>query len=189
MCYNQIHFYSMSDKATKGGIAMKMTSALAAKQLRTYYEDLRALERHENDVDSFVAALNEDIESVRPEYDYEDVQKQKTELETKIRKLKHALNVFNATTIIPDFGMTIDEMLVYLPQLNNRKTKLASLSAALPKVRENAGYGRGNMVIDYRYANYDIEKAKADYAEITEIISKAQTALDYVNNTVEFDFD
>ena len=48
------------------------------------------------------------------------MQEQLADIEQKIRKLKHTINVFNTMTVIPEFGITIDEMLVYLPQLNTR---------------------------------------------------------------------
>lgn len=168
---------------------MKMTSAQAAKLLRQLNDELRALQRRETSTKTFLASIGEDVESVRPVYDYTSMQKEQTELETKIRKLKHTLNIFNTTTVIPEFEMTIDEMLVYLPQLTQRKEKLSDMKDALPKERESGGYGRNSNIIDYRYANYDIDKVSADYAAISDELSKAQTALDYINSTKEFEVE
>ena len=162
---------------------MKMTSAQASKLLRQLNEELNALIVQEEKTQSFLVSLGEDPESVRPAYDYAAMQQEQQALETKIRRVKHALNVFNSTQTIPEFGMTIDEMLVYLPQLNKRCAKLAEMRSALPKVRENSMYGRGGTVIDYRYANYDIEQAKRDHAAAAEELARAQTALDVINNT------
>lgn len=91
---------------------MKMTSAQAAKLLRQLNDELNALQRRETSTKTFLASLGEDVESVRPVYDYAEMQQEQIELEAKIRKLKHSLNIFNTTTIIPEFEMTIDEMLV-----------------------------------------------------------------------------
>lgn len=176
-------------KPFKGGILMKMTSAQTAKLLRQLNDELNTLQLREANTKSFLAAMGEDIESVRPKYDYAEMQEQQKAVETKIRKVKHALNVFNATTIIPEFGITIDEMLVYLPQLSKRCVKLSKMQNVLPKAREDAGYARGSMVIDYRYANYDIEQAAADYTAASKELAKAQTALDLINSTLEFDID
>ena len=44
-------------------------------------------------------------------------------------------------------------------------------------------------IIDYRYTNYDIEKADADYNEVSELLAKAQTALDVINNTALLELD
>lgn len=160
---------------------MKYTSAEAAKLLRSLNEEHDTLLAAESQSKSFIAAVSEDVEDVRPEYDYEEAQKQLNELERKIRTVKHAINVFNSTHTMPGFDMTIDEMLVFIPQLSNRKNKLASMAAVLPKVRERMGLQ--SAIIDYRYANYDVQRAAADAKEASDTLAKAQTALDVVNTT------
>lgn len=166
---------------------MKMTSAQAAKLLRQLNDEQKTLISRETNTKTFIASINEDIESVRPKYDYKSMQTKQIELETKIRKLKHILNIFNTTTIIPEFNMTIDEMLVYLPQLTQRWKKVSIMKDALPKSRVQ-DYS-GSNIIDYEYANYDIQTVNDDYIAISNELSKAQTALDYINNTMELEID
>ncbi len=168
---------------------MKMTSAQASKLLRQLNDELRTLQVREENSKSFLASLGEDVESVRPSYDYALMQEEQIKVEQKIRKLKHAVNVFNTNTVIPEYGFTIDEMLVYLPQLQKRQNKLFAMKDALPKVRENVGFGRGTNVVDYRYANYDIDLAGKDYKALSAEIARAQLALDTVNSTVELEVD
>ena len=168
---------------------MKMTSAQASKLLRQLNDELRTLQVREENSKSFLASLGEDVESVRPSYDYASMQEEQIKVEQKIRKLKHAVNVFNTNTVIPEYGFTIDEMLVYLPQLQKRQTKLFAMKDALPKVRENVGFGRGTNVVDYRYANYDIDRAEKDYKDLSAEIARAQLALDTVNSTAELEVD
>lgn len=168
---------------------MKMTSAQVAKLLHQLSDELKTLQLREEKAQSFLASLGEDPESVRPTYDYVEMQEAQVTMEGKIRKVKHTLNVFNSTQVIPEFQMTIDEMLVYLPQLNKRCAKLSVMKDALPKVRENSGYSRGTNIIDYRYANYDIEQTNKDYLALSQELARAQTALDYINNTTELDID
>ena len=167
---------------------MRVTSAQAAKLLRQLNDELRALQLKEVNSSSFVAAIQEDIESVRPVYNFKKMRDAQAEVECKIRKVKHAINVFNTTTIIPDFNITIDEMLVYLPQLNRQCEVLSKMRDAMPKVRVSSGYSSGN-IIDYKYANYDIEEVGRYYAELSDTLAKAQTVLDLVNSTVEFEID
>ena len=167
---------------------MRVTSAQAAKLLRQLNDELRALQLKEANSSSFVAAIQEDVESVRPAYNFKEMRDAQAEVECKIRKVKHAINVFNTTTIIPDFNITIDEMLVYLPQLNRQCEVLSKMRDAMPKVRVSSGYSSGN-IIDYKYANYDIEEVGRHYAELSDTLAKAQTSLDLVDNTVEFDID
>lgn len=168
---------------------MMMTSAQAAKLLRQLNDELRTLQLREEKTSSFIAALEEDIESVRPAYNFPEMYNAQTEIEKKIRKVKHAINVFNTVTIIPDFDMTIDEMLVFLPQLSRKRDILSEMKDALPKVRASTGYSHSGAIIDYKYANYDIEEVKKYYNEISDIVAKAQTSLDLINNTIEFEID
>lgn len=112
---------------------MKYTSAEAGKLLKKLNDERASLLLREENSKDFLAAVGEDLESVRPDYNFATTQVALNEIETKIRKLKHALNIFNSTTVIPEFGMTIDEMLVYIPQLTIRKDKLARMKDRLPK--------------------------------------------------------
>jgi len=168
---------------------MKYTSSEANKLLRKLNADYKVLRIIESQRMTFLAATGEDPESVRPEYDYENICSRMQALSLKIRALKHAINVFNTTTVVDGFDMTIDEMLVALPLLSERVTTLDSMRNAAPKVRERT-YGTGtNATIDYKYVNYDIEKAAKDYEESYALLTKMQTALDIANNTLTMDID
>lgn len=164
---------------------MKYNSAQAAKLLSKLQQDFDQLAVFEANAKTFLASVGEDPESVRPEYDYKATKKELDALSAKIRKVKHAINAFNTTTVVPEFGITIDELLVYIPQLSAKKAKLRDMADTLPKTREN-NYGKSN-IIDYRFANYDIKQVKKDLDAVTEELSKAQLALDTINHSVEFD--
>lgn len=165
---------------------MRMTSAKANKMLRSLNDEHSKLVNKEKKESSFLAVMGEDPETVRPAYDYEAVQSELEEIEGKVRTLKHAIFDFNMNTIVPEFGMTIDEMLIYIPQLSQRLSRLENLAMMIPKERE---FSMGSNIVDYRYANFDIEKASADYSHTRELLSKAQMALDKLNNSVEFEVD
>ncbi len=166
---------------------MKYTSAEAGKLLKKLNDERASILLREENGKEFLAAVGEDIESVRPDYNFATTQVALNEIETKIRKVKHALNVFNSTTVIPEFGMTIDEMLVYIPQLTMRKDKLARMKDRLPKVREQTRVN--SSILDYRYLNYGVDEAAAEYDKISDTLSKAQNALDAanMNQTLEID--
>ena len=62
---------------------MKYTSAEAAKLLRKLNEEVENLEAQEAKRREFNAAIGEDIETVRPTYDYADTQRKLKDLEKK----------------------------------------------------------------------------------------------------------
>ena len=84
--------------------------------------------------------------------------------------------------------MTVDEVLVYIPQLSERKRKLTGMASFLPKERVSKGY-QATKIIEYTYTNYEIEKAAKDLADVTDELAKVQTALDVVNNREQMDID
>ena len=97
--------------------------------------------------------------------------------------MKHAINRFNLEHTVDGFAMTVDQILVYIPQLTAKKQKLGQMKNRLPKQREMPHtFSRGN-IIDYSYANYDISLVQAEYETVTDELARAQTALDVLNNT------
>ncbi len=160
---------------------MKYTSAEANKLLKKLNDEYAALLEKERRSRDFRAAMGEDVASVRPAYDYAKTQARLAELEENIRRIKHAVNCFNTTQSVDGFNMTIDEMLVYIPQLTKRKSKLLEMKSKLPKERVEDQYGRQSNIIDYTYTNYDLAAVEADYKKAVDELSRAQLALDAVN--------
>ena len=145
-----------------------VTSAEASKMLKKILEEKSIVLANERQSSVFNASLGEDIDSVRPVYDYEETQKVLEFFDRKIRILKHAINCFNASQIVGDTGMTIDQVLVYIPQLNEMRTRLYDMQNRLPKQRTSVGGIGSNTVIDYMYTNYSVEKAKEDYTRVSD---------------------
>ena len=166
---------------------MKMTSAQANKLIKQLRDQRRLLESQESNLISFIAATTENVEEVRPAYSYEQTAAKYDEIEKSIRKIKHALNQFNASTVPEGTDMTIDEILVFLPQATERLRKLAGMLARPEKLRaENTGR---TSIIEYEYLNYDPAAVQRDYDALAEKKSQVMTALDLANNTLQFDVD
>ena len=166
---------------------MQYTSAEANKLLKKLYEEHQDLLQKEKDAFVFKAATIENVEDARPEYDYHAVQARFAQLEQQIRTLKHAINPFNLSQEVPGTGMTIDQVLVYIPQLTERKRKLSAMKQRQKKQREEK-YAASHF-IEYIYANYDPAQAAADYDAVSKELAKVQNALDLVNSTISFDID
>ena len=155
---------------------MKYTSAQANKLLRQLQEERTAVLRSETQSRTFVAATVEDVEAARPAYDYAATQAKLQALEEKIRRVKHAVNAFNLSHKVEGFDMTVE-----------RKNKLGAMGSVLEKTRlSNAGR---SSIIEYEYANYDLERVKADYTAVTAELGRAQLALDKLNNTEAMEID
>ena len=166
-----------------------VTSAEASKMLKKILEEKNIVLASERQSSVFNASLGEDVDSVRPVYDYEATQKALEAFDRKIRVLKHAINCFNSSQVVGDTGMTIDQVLIYIPQLTEMRSRLYDMQNRLPKQRTSVGGIGSNTVIDYRYTNYSVERAKEDYMRVSDELRKVQTALDVVNTTVKMEIE
>lgn len=168
----------------------KMTSAYANKLIKQLDDDKCYWRTKERESYVYTASNNE--EPVVPEYDYEAVSKTIAEIDEKVRRIKHAINLANVSNsiLVGTERMTIDAILVKMAQLNSRKSFLDLMRKQLPKTRVNSGaFGTRNAVPEYQYINYDLDTVKADYEKINDEIMVMQIALDKYNQTYEFDVD
>lgn len=166
---------------------MKYTSAEAGKLVKKLEDKVRDILEVEGKTAIFRAASGEDADALRPEYDFLKTQEEIETLRSRIRAVKHAINVFNTTHTLPGFEeLTIDQALVYIPQLSNRKETLRQMAAHLPKERvEDSHYRFGSRTsyIDYEVTNYNSDDVKEAYAATSDTLSALQLALDTVNTT------
>ncbi len=163
---------------------MKYTSASANKLIKILEDMKNYLLQQEENGKSYVLA--EDETPDLPDYDFVTTNAKIDELDKKIRTLKHALNVFNSTTVLP-LGITIDEALVEMAQLNRKLPRLDLMRRALPKRRLSGGYAARRDVAEYEYLNYDPKKAAEVYEKDLRRVQEIQLALDKVNQTEEFE--
>ena len=165
----------------------RFTSASANKQIKAYEEEKEHVLANERDVSTYVLSAGEAVEP--PEYDYGAARAKVAELDGKVRALRCALHAFNVGTVLPESGITIDEALVFMAQLNGEKKRLSELRSNQSKQRVASRYfGSGNAV-EYRYANYDIGCAERDFQEVSERIRQLQMEVDYANQTIAFEVD
>lgn len=163
---------------------MKYTSASANKMIRFLEDRKNYLLQQESNDSRYVLA--EDEKAERPPYAFNDYNAQIDELDEKIRKLKHALNVFNTTTVLP-VGISIDEALVEMAQLNKKLPRLDLMRKAKKKTRLSGAYSSRRDIAEYEYLNYEPKDVDAIYERDLNRVQTLQLALDKVNQTVEFD--
>lgn len=165
-----------------------MTSAYANKLLKKLAEDKEFWLEKEREGHVYVAAVTE--EAVVPDYDYEEVSCNIEEIDEKVVRIKHAINLANVTNTITALGkqMTIDQVLVRMAQLNKRKLILDGMRKKQPKKRITSGFASSRAAApEYQYINYDLDLIKKEYDRIDMEIAEMQIALDKYNQTVEFE--
>ena len=165
---------------------MKYTSASANKMIKLLEDQKDYLIQQEANNSTYILA--EDEKEDIPEYDFKDTNTKVDELDHKIVLLKHALNVFNTTTELP-IGITIDQALVEMAQLNRKLPRLDTMRRAMNK-RRLTGMSSGRRdIAEYEYVNYDPKEVETIYQKDLKRIQEIQLALDKVNQTVEFEVD
>lgn len=165
---------------------MKMTSASANKLLRQLNDEYAFLRRQDSEKNTYSEI--DGIEPIIPEYDLEAHTREIAIVAGKIAHLKHAINVFNTTAVLPEHGITIDEALVRMAFLTKEKERLDSMRVNQPK-RLITGYSARKNQVEYECTNYNPSEAGRLYAKTAEDLRKLQLELDMVNSTVTFDFE
>ena len=163
---------------------MQVTSQEANKILNNIREEVNIIEREQEANRRFVAATIENKEDLRPDYNFMETQNKLFELELKELQIRHALNVFNATTEIEvgQMEMTLDKALVFIPWLEHKKFTLQNMKGIPEKVRKSV---TGN-IIDYVYRNYDMKELEEEYANTVDVLNKVKQELNKINVTKTF---
>ena len=156
---------------------MKMCHSEVIKYIKELESKKRVLLRQESN-DCTYSYQDEDSKIV-PNYDYKKTRKAVDALDTKIRKLRHALAVANCSVIVEEFDVTLGEALVMLAQYQN-KCELLSEMSSRQQISQRSSYS-GKMEITC--CNYDVEKVVKEYEELRLLIGRLQVAIDRANLT------
>ncbi len=168
----------------------KMTSAYANKLLKQLNEDKEFWLNKESTACIYTAAVGE--VPVVPDYNYQEVAAIIAEIDEKVCKIKHAINLANTTSILQvgEQKLSVDMILVKMAQQNARKLMLDYMRKQQPKTRkEQTAFSNRSSAPEYQYINYDLELIKKEYEEVSEQIMNLQLALDKYNQTFEFEVE
>ena len=169
---------------------MKVTSAYANKMLKKLNEEKEFWITKERESMVYTAAIDED--PVIPDYDYNEVTGKIRQIDEKIYKIKHAINLSNLNSEVDILGKkySIDTLLVHMAQINKRKSVLDRMRKQLPKSRVPAsGWGSRKTIVEYRYVNYDLDQVSKDFDELSQLLFEMQMKLDEHNQNVLFDLE
>ena len=132
----------------------------------------------------FSASGFEDIEKLRPDYDYDGFQKGLDHLDETIRNLTAKAVTILATERVKEYhDMTILEMLLLLRDLKTKDQRLYAMAAHLEKERHST-----ELAIEYEHVNYDISKVEEDLRKTRAEIEKVRTFSDFFIHELSYDF-
>ena len=112
-------------------------------------------------------------------YSFSATREKVSDLDAEIRKLRHLLNISNATTIVPEFSMTLGECLVYLAQLNRELSVVSGMAKKEP-ISSRSVFGGA---VEYSALNYDKAECQSKQVWLQNTIAELQIAIDRTNLT------
>lgn len=163
---------------------MRLTIDAANKLVRTYSVEIGKLNTEEN-ANSTISYLDGEKPMI-PEYDFKEHQRKLDRLNGNIEKIKHAVNQFNCSYVIPDIGITIDVALVRMAVLNKRVSELNSMRS-LPKISRMSRLRTDKA--EYTEPNYSLDEANEAYEAMNNELIAMQSALNLANVTNEIEVE
>ena len=162
---------------------MKMCHSEVIKYIKELESKKNVLLRQESNDCTYT--YQDETSKIVPVYDYKKTRKAIDILDTKIRKLRHALAVANCTVVVDEFNVTLGEALIMLAQYQNKCQLLSSMSSR-QQISQRSSYS-GKMEITC--CNYDVEKVVKEYEELRLVIGRLQVAIDRANLTSYVDVE
>lgn len=163
---------------------MKMNSDYANKTIKNLSSEIETVLQAEKEGKTYSYGISE--KPIIPEYSFSETQQKLAELNGKIAKIRHAINVFNITTKIRDFDITVDEALGRMSNLFCEKKRLYAL-LQIPEQSRVRAYGSKEPDITQR--NFNIDDVQAEYDRVSDELLRIQQAINVANLTIEFDVD
>ena len=151
----------------------------------------RELLKEEKKACTYKVMEGEDPSAKKPEYDYVETWNQLMEYDDSIRSVKHAINSFSVSRYVPEYNMTLDELEMYLEDLDRRFNTLKELGDAHPIKRTIV-----NRSVRHTIANYDLKQARKDCdrldderRKVRRIISEIKKSEEFENENFGIEFD
>ena len=131
----------------------------------------------------FRASEFEDLEKLRPDYDYEGLQGELDGVEEEIRNLTaKAISILTTQKVNEFHDMTVLDLLLYLRDLKEKEERLYEMTTHLEKERHASSH-----LLEYEYTNYDISKVEEDLRKTREELEKVRTFFDFYIYELSYD--
>ena len=142
----------------------------------------RELLKEEKKVCSYRVMEGEDPSAKKPKYDYVETWNQLMEYDDSIRSVKHAINSFSVSRYVPEYDMTLDELEMYLEDLDRRFNTLKELGDAHPIKRTIV-----NRSVRHTIANYDLKQARKDSERLDDECRKVRRIISEIKESEVFE--
>ncbi len=131
----------------------------------------------------FRASEFEDIEKLRPDYDYAGFQTELDRVEEEIRKLTaKAISILTTQKVNEFHDMTVLDLLLYLRDLKEKEERLYEMTTHLERERHAS-----SLLLEYEFINYDIGKVEEDLRKTREELEKVRTFFDFYIYELSYD--
>ena len=150
--------------------------------IKIWMIERRELLKEEKNACSYKVMEGEDPSAKKPEYDYEETRNQLMEFDDSVRLAKHTINSFSVSRYVPEYNMTLDELEMYLEDLDRRFNTLKELGDAHPIKRTIV-----NRSVRHTIANYDLKQARKDSERLDDERRKVRNIISEIKKSEEFE--
>ena len=150
--------------------------------IKIWMIERRELLKEEKKACTYKVMEGEDPSAKKPEYDYVETWNQIMEFDDSIRSVKHAINSFSVSRYVPEYDMTLDELEMYLEDLDRRFNTLKELGEAHPIKRTIV-----NRSVRHTIANYDLKQARKDSERLDDECRKVRRIISEIKESEVFE--
>ena len=148
---------------TSSKVAMTlMTINEMGKRIENLKTERERLIEKDKKLRVFRASGFEDLEKLRPDYDYAFFQSELDRVEEEIKKLTaKAISILTTQKVNEFHDMTVLDLLLYLNDLKEKDERLYEMTTHLEKERHAS-----SLLLEYEYINYDISKVETFFVNM-----------------------
>lgn len=161
---------------------MKMTITAANREIKRLKDELSRIK--EEELSSRVITHSEGEEPIQVTYDFQATQARIDEINQKIVKIRHAVNLFNVNYVIPSVGLTVDAVLIRVAMMSEEKKKLQEM-LRIQEVSRQASY----RSVEISHRNFDKAQVEDRFRHLSDDLERMWAELDLVNLTETIDVD
>lgn len=161
---------------------MKMTITAANREIKRLKDELAIIK--EEEVCARVITHSEGEDPIPVTYDFLATQAKIDNLNQRIMKIRHAVNVFNVSYVLPSAGMTIDAVLIHVAMLSEEKKKLQEM-LRIQEVTRKPSYSS----VEISHRNFDKTQVEDRFRRVSDELEKMWAELDLANLTEEIEVD